>query len=205
MKTVSLSGSPRANVGKKDAAELRKADRVPAVIYGSGSQIAFSAAYIDVKKIIFSPNVYEVHINIDGKVTPAIIQDLQFDPVTDKVTHIDFLQVIPGKTLKVKLPVKISGTAAGVRSGGKLTQVFRKLSVVGERKNLPENIDINVENLKLGEDIRVKDLNFPGLKFLDPAAAVIVSVKTARGAVEETAEAAPAAASATAPAAAPAK
>lgn len=181
MKKVSLSGSPRANVGKKDAAELRRAQRVPAVIYGAGTQTAFSVAYIDVKKIVFSPNVYEVHIDIEGKVTPAIIQEIQFDPVTDKVTHIDFLELVDGKPVKIKLPISLKGTSRGVRNGGKLTQVYRKLTVVGERKDLPETIEINIEPLKIGQEIRVKDLNVPGLKFLDPAAAVIVSVKTARG------------------------
>lgn len=201
MKSVSLSGSPRANVGKKDAADLRRAERIPAVLYGSGTQTHFHVADMDLKKIVFSANVYEVNIEVDGKVTPAIIQDIQFDPVTDRIRHIDFLELVDGKAVKVKLPVRLIGTARGVRNGGKLSQTFRKLAVIGERKDLPEAIEINIENLRIGQDIRVRDLNIKGLKFLDPSAAVIVAVKTARGvaagADEDEAEEAPAAEAAT--------
>ncbi len=199
MKQVSLSGSPRASVGKTDAAELRRAKRVPAVLYGNGTQTHFSMAYIDIERIVFSSNVYEVLLTVDGKKTSAIIQEVQLDPVSDKLVHVDFLELVDGKPVKVKLPVKLVGTSRGVRAGGKLSQVFRKLTVVGEKKHLPEAIEINIENLKIGQDVRVRDIKAPNLKFLDPAAAVVVSVKAARGVVagadeDPVEEAAPAAA-----------
>lgn len=185
MKQVSLSGSLRAGVGRKDAAELRKAKRVPAVIYGNGTQTHFHASYIDMGKIIFTANVFEVIIDIDGKKTPAIIQEIQLDPVSDKIVHVDFLELVEGKAVKIKLPVSLVGVSKGVRAGGKLSQVFRKLAVVGEKKSLPEAIEISIENLKIGQDVRVRDIKIPGLKFLDPAAAVVVAVKAARGAVTD--------------------
>jgi large subunit ribosomal protein L25 len=183
MKQVSLSGSPRASVGKTDAAELRRAKRVPAVLYGNGTQTHFSMAYIDIERIVFSSNVYEVLLTVDGKKTSAIIQEVQLDPVSDKLVHVDFLELVDGKPVKVKLPVKLVGTSRGVRAGGKLSQVFRKLTVVGEKKHLPKAIEINIENLKIGQDVRVRDIKASNLKFLDPAAAVVVSVKAARGVV----------------------
>jgi large subunit ribosomal protein L25 len=196
MKQVSLSGSLRASVGRKDAAELRKAKRVPAVIYGNGTQTHFHTSYIDMGKIIFTSNVFEVIIDLDGKKTSAIIQEVQLDPVSDKIIHVDFLELVEGKPVKIKLPVSLVGVSRGVRAGGKLSQVFRKLAVVGEKKDLPEAIEINIENLKIGQDVRVRDIKIPGLKFLDPAAAVVVAVKAARGSVadnDDDAEEAPAA------------
>ena len=158
MKQVSLSGSLRTNVGKKDAADIRRAGNVPCVLYGGETQTSFTATEKELKKIIWSPEVYEVKLTIDGKEISSIIQDLQFHPVTDRVTHVDFLQVIPGKEVKLKLPLKLTGAPEGVKKGGKLLQNFRKLTVRGDISKMPANITLACDHLEIGSDIRIKDM-----------------------------------------------
>jgi large subunit ribosomal protein L25 len=206
MKKVSLSGSPRANVGSKDASLLRKAERIPCVVYGTGEQIHFSVKEIDLKKIIWNPEVFNVELNIDGKTFSTIVKDVQFHPVTDRLVHVDFLSVVPGKPFKVKLPVRITGTAEGVKKGGKLIQNFRKMLVWGTIDKMPDAIEVNVDALEIGSMIRVKDVALEGIKLLEAPEAVIAAVKVTRNvaAEEETKAAAPAtpAAAAATPAAA---
>ena len=213
MKKVSLSGSRRANVGSKDASELRKNGRIPCVVYGGKEQVHFHAKENDLNKIVWSPEVFEVTIDLEGGGTErAVIQEIQFHPVNNKLVHVDFLHIQDDKAVKVSLPVKVKGAAEGVKKGGKLYQNYRKLAVLGLPKHLPEVIEANIDNLNIGDDIRVKDLNVEGLTFLDTPASVVVAVKTTRNVAEEPAAAAPAtagaapAAKAAAPAAkAPAK
>ena len=185
MKQAQLSGSPRVNVGKKDAKALRNAERVPCVLYGAGEQTHFHVKQIDIQKIIFSPDVYQVEIDIEGKKTMGIIQELQQHPVTDKIVHVDFLELVAGKQIKVGLPVRLEGTALGVINGGRLLQVFRRLSCLGLPKDLPEAISLDVSKLRIGNSIRISCIQIPGVTILDPANAVVVSVKMARNAVEE--------------------
>jgi large subunit ribosomal protein L25 len=182
MKRVSLSGSSRANVGKKDAADLRRAGRVPCVNYGTGTQTHFHVAYLDAERLVKTPNVYMVDIDVEGKKLKGIIQDVQFNPVSDKIIHIDFLEVQENAPIKVKLPIKLTGFAIGVRSGGKLRQNFRKVTVLGMEKDLPENVEIDITPMKIGAKIRVADLKSDGIKFLDAESAVVVAVQMARGA-----------------------
>jgi large subunit ribosomal protein L25 len=184
MKKVSLSGSSRANVGKKDASALRNSGRVPCVIYGNGEQLHFSVAENALKKIVWSHNVYQVELDIDGKKHASIIQDIQFHPVTDRVTHIDFLTVTD-KPVKIKLPVVTTGTAEGVKKGGRLSQNFRKLLVIGKIADMPENISINIEKMEIGDGVRVSELEVKGLRFLDTQNAVVVGVQTSRKVAEE--------------------
>ncbi|CAG5078617.1 50S ribosomal protein L25 [Parvicella tangerina] len=185
MKQVSLSGSPRENVGKKDAAKLRKEGRVPAVLYGGGDQTHFHISEIDAKKLYYTPNVYVIDLDIDGKATKAIIQEVQLHPVTDAVVHIDFLEVFEDKPVKVKLPVKLTGFSIGVRNGGKLRQHFRRVTAVGLLKDLPEEVELDISPLKIGHKRRISDLSVDGVQFVDAASAVVVAVQMARGAVEE--------------------
>ena len=205
MKKVSLSGSRRANVGSKDASELRKNGRIPCVVYGGKEQVHFHAKENDLKKIVWSPEVFEVNIDLDGGSERAVIQEIQFHPVTNRLVHIDFLHIADDKPVKVNLPVKMKGAAEGVKKGGKLFQNYRKLTVSGLPKHLPEVIEVNIDNLNIGDDIRVKDLNVEGLTFLDTPASVVVAVKTTRNVAEEPAAAAAAAAPAKAAAAPAAK
>jgi large subunit ribosomal protein L25 len=184
MKVVQLSGSSRANVGKKDAKAVRNAGNVPCVLYGTGEQTHFSVRSVDVEKIIFSPDVFKVEIDIDGKKTTTLIQELQMHPVTDKPMHVDFLELTDGKEVKVGIPVQTTGRSKGVLNGGRLLQVFRRLDIVGLPKDLPDAIQLDISPLRIGMAIRVRDIQIPGVKLLNDPSAVVVSVKMARGAAD---------------------
>ena len=158
---------------------------VPCVIYGSGEQTHFSVRSVDVQKIIFSPDVFQVEIDIDGTKKMAIIQDLQMHPVKDTPMHVDFLELNDSKPVKVSLPLRTEGAAIGVMNGGKLRQPYRKLRMIGLPGNLPEAVTIDINDLKIGSSVRVADLNIEGVELLEPANAVVVSVKMARGASED--------------------
>jgi large subunit ribosomal protein L25 len=184
MKVSKLSGSVRTNVGKKDAAALRRADLVPCVLYGQGTQTHFSAKKNDIEKLVFTPEVYQVELDIDGQKATAIIQDIQQDPMKGTVRHIDFFQLDSNKAVRVGLPVRLTGASRGVLAGGKLLQVFRRLTVVGLPGSLPDSISIDITKLRIGQSIRVSQIDSNDLKFLEPANAVVVSVKMARGAAK---------------------
>jgi large subunit ribosomal protein L25 len=184
MKTAQLSGSLRANVGKKDAAALRNADMVPCVLYGQGEQTHFAVKRNDIEKIVFSPEVYQVELEIEGKKAKGIIRELQQHPTKDTIQHVDFLELSATKPVRVGLPVRLTGSSKGVMAGGKLMQVFRRLTVFGLPQDIPDAITLDITKLKIGKSIRVGSIDIPGVKFLDPANAVVVSVKMARGAVK---------------------
>ena len=185
MKKAQLSGSLRANVGKKDTSALRNEGRVPCVLYGSGEQTHFSVRSVDIEKLIFSPDVFEVELDIDGKKANAIIQAKQMHPVRDTAQHVDFLELDPKKSVKVSLPIRTVGAPIGVMNGGKLRQPYRVLRVLGLPGDLPEAVTIDIANLKIGQSIRISDLNPGGIQFLEPANAVVIAVKMARGAVDD--------------------
>ncbi len=182
MKTVSLSGSLRENVGKKDAKRSRKEGKIPCVIYGGESQIHFTLPELAVDKIIFTPEVFILNITIDGKEYQTILQDIQYHPVTDKVLHIDFLEITKGKDVVVGLPVKFDGVAPGLIKGGKLQVKYRKLRVKGKIEDMPEFITLDVSKLDLGNSIKVRDLSLDKIQVVEIPNAVVVQVKMARGA-----------------------
>lgn len=184
MKTVQLSGSPRASVGKKDAKAVRNAGNVPCVLYGTGEQTYFQVRQVDMGKIVFSPDVYQIEIDIDGNKKKAIIQDLQIHPVTDKVQHVDFLELVDDKEIKIEIPITLSGRSKGVLNGGRLQQVFRRIKVKGLPKDIPAAVDIDITPLRIGQSKRVSDIEIPGVQLLNASNAVVVSVKMARGAVD---------------------
>ena len=184
MKTAQLSGSARTNVGKKDAAAVRNAGMVPCVLYGQGEQTHFAVKRNDIEKIVFSPEVYQVALDIEGKKAVGIIRELQQHPTKDTIQHVDFYELNEGKEVRVKLPVRITGSSRGVMAGGKLMIVFRQLQCVGLPGALPDAITLDITKLRIGQSIRVNSIEIPGVKFLDPANAVVVSVKMARGAVK---------------------
>lgn len=188
MKTAQLSGSTRSNVGKKDTKALRNEGRVPAVLYGNGEQTHFSINVNDINKIVFSPDVYKVQLDIDGNKSEAVIREIQQHPVKDTIQHIDFLLVDDKKPIKIALPVRLSGNARGVMAGGRLLQVYRKLNLLGLAKDLPEYIDIDITALRIGQAIRIKEVQIPGVTVLDPANAVVVSIKRARTSVDDSDE-----------------
>ena len=193
MKVAQLSGSTRTNVGKKDAAQLRKNGQVPCVIYGSGEQTHFSVKNVELEKLIFSPEVYQFELEVEGKKANAVVRELQQHPLTGKIQHVDFLELDDNKPVRVALPVRLTASARGVMAGGKLLQSYRMLNVVGLPKDLPEAITLDISDLKIGDSIRVKSVEIPGLTILEPQASVVVGVRMARGAVkpeeEEEAEA----------------
>jgi large subunit ribosomal protein L25 len=199
MKSIALKGNKRTDRGSSDAKSLRKEDKIPAVLYGGKESTHFVIDEIPFGKIIHSPNVYFVDLNIDGTTVRSIIKEIQYHPVTDKVLHVDFLEVVAGKPVTVLLPIKVTGSSQGVISGGKLRTVTRRLRVRGLADALPEAITVDITPLKIGQSIKVGDIKVSGLTLLDAANAVVVAVKMSRAAVagasveeeEVTAEATP--------------
>ncbi len=185
MKTVSMSGSLRESVGKKDAKKNRREGKVPCVLYGGKEQLHFSVAEADFKKIIFTAEVYLINLNIGGKEYDAVLQDIQYHPVSDRILHADFLETIPGKPIIISIPVHIEGVAPGILKGGKLHKKIRKLKVKGLPEYLPNHLTLSIDDLDIGDSIKVKDVKYEHLEFLDTATSVVISVKTARGATAE--------------------
>ncbi|OIQ37791.1 MAG: 50S ribosomal protein L25/general stress protein Ctc [Crocinitomix sp. MedPE-SWsnd] len=185
MKQVSLSGSIRENVGKKDAKAVRNADRVPCVVYGGGEQTHFSVKHSDMEKLVYTPNVNIVEVDVDGKKVRTIIQDVQHHPITDRIHHVDFIELKDDKKVKVNVPVVITGRAIGVLNGGRLSQVFRTLKVYALPGELPDAITVDISDLRIGMSVRVRDLMTDKLEILNAPSAVVASVKMARGAVDE--------------------
>lgn len=204
MKSVAMSGSSRANVGKKDAKMLRSEGKVPCVLYGGAEQVSFSVEEKQFKPLVYTPDVHVVKLDVNGKAYEAILQDLQTHPVTDKIIHADFVEVVPGKPVTLSLPVKTTGTAPGVKAGGKLLKKLRRVSVKGPIEKMPESITIDIANMNISDAVLVRDLNIEGLTFLTPENSTIVTCQITRNVAEEPAPAAKAAAAAPA-AAAPAK
>lgn len=183
MKSVQLSGSLRANVGKTDATALRANGMVPCVIYGGGEQIHFSADTRHFKSIIFTPETNLVEVTVDGKTYKTVLQEAQYHKINDRLIHADFLLVNEDKPVIVQLPVKTIGTSEGVRAGGKLTVKLRKVKVRGLISKLPESIDLNIEKLAIGKSISAGDINIEGITLLHPKNISIVSVDTTRNVV----------------------
>lgn len=180
MKTVSLSGSSRESVGKKDAKKLRGEGQVPCVLYGGEEQLHFQCKDIDLQKIIFSPDVYQIELDVNGTKKNSIIREVQTHPVTGRLVHIDFLELIDGKPVAIELPIRLSGNAAGVRAGGRLNISYRKVAVRGNHVDFPEAIEVDISPLEIGQGIRIRDIEIPGLTILAPESAQVVSVKRSR-------------------------
>ena len=188
MKTLAISAKSRASVGKKDSKALRNQGNVPCVLYGGEKQVCFFAHENDFRKLVYTPDVFIVELNVDGDVRRAIMQDIQFHPVTDKILHIDFLEIFEDKEVTVSIPVVLNGLAVGVRNGGVLMFRRRKIITRGLPSSLPDMIDINIEDLNIGQFVYIKDLEAEGCSFLAPDNAVVVGVKTARTVIEEVEE-----------------
>jgi large subunit ribosomal protein L25 len=185
MKTVTIKGSVREKIGTKHAKDHRRKGFVPAVIYGADENTHIIIDEREFNKIVYTPDVYNVKIDVDGKEYSTIFQDAQFHPVTDDVLHADFLMVQDGKPVKLKMPVKLTGSAIGVRNGGKLAQPMRRVAVKGMIDALPDGIEIDITKLRIGQSIKVGTLKIDGVEFLDPESSVMVAVRASRGAVDE--------------------
>lgn len=186
MKTLAISVKEREHVGKTNTRALRNQGNVPCVLYGGEKQVTFYAHENDFRKLVYTPDTFLVELDIEGSKTKAVMQDIQFHPVTDKILHIDFLEVFDNKPVTVSLPVILQGIALGVRNGGNL--LFRRPKIItkGLISNLPDSISINVEDLAIGMFIYIKDISIDGCEFLAPPNSVVVGVKTARAALLET-------------------
>ena len=182
MKTFELKGAVRTDLGKKASKAERVGDNIPCVLYGGKENVHFTSTVSDVRKLVYSPDVFVVNLEIDGKITKSIMKALQFHPVSDKVLHIDFLQLTEDKPVIVELPVKLEGLAEGVKAGGKLSLEMRKLKVKGLYNQIPENIVIDVTELGLGKSIQVVIVSVPNLEILNAKNAVVAQVKLTRAA-----------------------
>lgn len=188
MKSVSISAEKRVDLGKKEAKALRAAGKVPCVIYGGENIQHIAATETAFNNLVYTPNVYTVAIDIEGTIVNALIKDIQFHPVTDKIIHVDFIELTPGKEVNTEIPVVITGNAIGVRNGGKLRKTLRKLSVRSTPENLPDAITLDITDMKIGHKIYVRDIDADKFDILTSGNAVVVAVKTARNVIEEVEE-----------------
>ena len=189
MKTIEIKGSVRTDIGKKATRELRKNNGVPCVLYGvkkdeNGLPVAthFTVTVEGLRKLVYTPNLYLVNLDIDGTVVTAIMKDIQFHPVSDAILHVDFLQVEENKPVAMEVPVQLEGLAEGVRAGGKLALQIRKLKVKALYSAIPERLVIDVTPLGLGKTIKVGELSYEGLELLNAKDAVVCAVKLTRAA-----------------------
>lgn len=182
MKTFEIKGELRTEIGKKNANQLRKEEKIPCVIYGGKENIHFSATEKEFLHLIYTPNVYIANIKLENAEYNAVMREIQCHPVSDKVLHIDFLQVFDDKNVTVPVPIKLNGFAKGVKDGGKLNLERRKLNVSGFPKAIPDVIEIDVTNVELGKTIKVGDINIPNIKLTDNSNTVVASVKLTRAA-----------------------
>ena len=183
MKSVSISGSPRENVGKKDAKAQRNQGLIPCVIYGGKEQKVFVVEETQFRPLLYTPEVRYAEVTLEGKTYKAIVQATQFHPITDKLLHVDFLEVVDGKPITIEIPFKVTGTSPGVLKGGFLHKRARKLKVRGLLENIPEDITSDISKLDSEDVIRISDINIDNLTVMDNPNKVIVSVNQTRNVV----------------------
>jgi large subunit ribosomal protein L25 len=188
MKTLAINVKERQNVGKSNTRALRNQGNVPCVLYGGEKQVTFYAHENDFRKLVYTPDTFLVELSIDGTIIKAIMQDIQFHPVTDKILHIDFLEVFDNKPITVSIPVNLNGSSIGVKNGGNL--MFRRSKIItkGLVADLPNSIELNIEHLNIGMFTYIKDISIEGCELVAPGNSVVVGVKTARAVVEEEVE-----------------
>ncbi len=184
MKSITIKGSKRESVGKVATKALRNADKVPCVLYGGEKVLHFSADEKAFKSLVYTPNVYTAKIELeDGQVFDAVLQDIQFSPVTDRILHIDFYQLFAGKPITMNIPVKLKGNAPGVINGGSLDFILRKISVRALPKDLPDFLTADISKLKIGDKVYITELSREELTFNHSDNAVVVQVRMARAAI----------------------
>ena len=187
MKEISVSGQKRTETGKKASKLIRKEGLIPCNLYGEKrgdnnlpEAMAFVAPFTELRKAVYTPHVYVVNLNIDGKEHKAIIKELQFHPVKDTLLHIDFYEINEQKPITIGIPVKLNGLAQGVRDGGRLSLIVRKVNVTAKYQDIPETLDIDVTDLTIGKSIKVGDLNFEGLEMATSKEVVVCTIKATR-------------------------
>ena len=197
MKSINVKGTARTATGKKATRDIRKAGCIPCNLYGeakgeNGLPVAYSFTVTqeEVRKLVYSPDIYSVNLNIEGKECKAVMKELQFHPVTDKLLHIDFYEITEEKPIVMEVPIKLNGLAEGVKAGGKLAASVRKLKVRAPYTSIPERLNIDVTHLGLGKTIKVAELSFKGLELVTSPSVVVCQVKMTRSALSAAAAAA---------------
>ncbi|MDO4930612.1 MAG: 50S ribosomal protein L25/general stress protein Ctc [Bacteroidales bacterium] len=197
MKQISINGTVRTDLGKKAAKAIRNSGNIPCVIYGEKrgenglpEAIHFTVNEKEINKLIYTPHIYLVDINIDGVDHKAILKEAQFHPVKDNVLHVDFYEVHAEKPIVMGVPIAPQGLADGVRAGGRLITMVRKLNVKALYSAIPEKLNIDVTKLQLGKSIKVGDLSFEGLELVTPKEVIVCTVKMTRAAMGAAAAAA---------------
>ena len=180
MKTVEINGTFRTELGKKSSKEVRKAGNVPCVIYGKEKNIHFYAHENAFKNLVYTHEAHLVQLNIEDKVYSAVLKDMQFHPVKDNILHADFIELFPHKSVIINIPIKVSGDSVGVLAGGKLSIKRRTLKVKGLAENLPEDLAIDITNLKIHEGIKVGELTYDKIELLDPKKSMVLTIATSR-------------------------
>lgn len=198
MKTIEIIGYRRANLGKSESQRLRTEGNLPCVLYGGGQQTHFYSPMILFRDLVYTNEAHFVHLNIEGDECQAILQEVQFHPVSEILLHADFLRISEDRKIKMDIPARLVGQAPGVGKGGALIQKRTVLKVYGYPKDMPDHIDVDVSELDFHHAIKVADMKIPGLEFLDPKQSAIAAVEVPRAAKLAAEEAAAKAAQATA-------
>lgn len=180
MKKLEIVGFKRANLGKSEAQRLRAEGYVPSVLYGGAEQVHFYVPTMLFRPLLFTPDIYEITVNIEGDIHKAVLQETQFDPVNDSLIHADFLEITESKPIRVEVPIRLVGTATGVMKGGKMNQKLRKLRVSGLASDIPDYIEVDVTTLDLGKSVKVKVVDVQGVTVITPASNPIASVEIPR-------------------------
>jgi len=189
MKTILLKGEKRAEVGTRSSKEIRKKGQVPCVMYSEGKEGTHFAIYqADFKKLVYTQNAYKVKLDIEGEMFDAILQDIQFHPVSEMIIHADFLAVSDDKPVVVEVPIKVVGNSPGIRAGGKLVKKINRLKLKGLLKDMPDYVDVEIGKLQIGQSAKVRDISIENIEILDAAANAIVSVKTTRALMQASAD-----------------
>ncbi len=195
MKEISITGQKREALGKKASKAIRKQGMIPCNLYGENKQdgkpvaLAFASPFSELRKIIYTPHIYVIKIDIDGTSHTAVMKEIQFHPVTDAPLHVDFYEVNDQQPITIGIPVKLTGLAQGVRDGGRMNLSIRKIAVTAPYQQIPEHLDIDVTNLKIGKSIKVGDLSFEGLELATSKDVVVCSIKMTRNAAQTEEEA----------------
>ena len=188
MKEISISGKKRETVGKKATKALRKEGFVPCNLYGEEREngkpvaIAFAVSFSELRKLIYTPHIYVIRVNLDGVDHTAVMKEIQFHPVTDAPLHVDFFEVNDQKPITIGIPVKLVGLAQGVRDGGRMNLSIRKINVTAPYQQIPEYLDVDVTALKIGKSIKVGELSYEGIEIATSKDVVVCSVKMTRNA-----------------------
>lgn len=180
MKSITIKGSKRESVGKKSTKALRNAEMVPCVVYGGDEPISFAAPELEFRNLVYTPNAHTVVIDLGDTKVEAIMQDIQFHPVTDRILHIDFYQIFDNREVTLEIPVQTEGTPRGVRSGGVLRVINRRLRVKALPQNLPDMIEVDISKLRIGQKLSVSDIKTDNFKIMHPGNTVICQVRRSR-------------------------